>query len=97
MLDVSSALLVCVERYDGLGVERQFILVVLFVDADSRACGNVAVDDEFGDAVLDVVLDGTFQRTGTKLDVVALLGYELLGLVAQFDGVAQVADALVEA
>ena len=57
---------------------------------------EIAIDDQFRDAVLDIALDGTFQGACTELHVVALLSDILFRLVAQVDGVAEVSDALVE-
>ena len=55
-----------------------------------------AIDDTLADAILNIGLDGTFQRTGTKLYVVALGGHKFLGFVAEFNGIAHIADTFEE-
>lgn len=76
--------------------ERQFVFPFHLIYIYSISVLEVAIDDEFRDSVLDIRLDGTFQGAGTKLYVVSLLGDKLFRLVAQVDGIAKVADALIE-
>ena len=80
--------------YVLLYIEMQLLLFGIFVDMDDRPLRQVAIDDELSKTVLDMVLDGTLERTGTKLHVVALLGQELLGLVAELYLIAHITDTL---
>ena len=59
-------------------LHRQLVLSVFVSHADGIARLYVARDNQFGQAVFQVVLDGTLQRTGTKLYVVALRSKEFL-------------------
>ena len=54
------------------------------------------VEDEFRQAVFQVVLDGTFQRAGTELYVVTLFGHEAFGFRVEQESVAATFDAVVE-
>ena len=76
--------------------EDEFLFIGSLCYADNSSLCYFAVDYTLADAILNIGLDGTLQRTGTKLHVIALGGHEFLGLVAQLDGVAEVADALEE-
>lgn len=53
-------------------------------------------DDEVGYRVFDVLLDGTAQRTCSKLFVVALFGYPTLGIWGDVEMVSYLLDALDE-
>ena len=80
-----------------LRVKRQVGTVLRQIDQDGVALLHFATQDALAESVLDIVLDGTLQRTRTKLDVVALLGHKLLGSVRELERVAQLADPLVQA
>ena len=63
-------------------------------DVDRGTWLQTAIHDQVTHPVFDIVLYGTFQRTGTKLHVIALGCHKLLGIIAQLNGKADVADAL---
>ena len=58
---------------------------------------QVAIHYKVTDTILDIILYGTLQRTGTKLNVVALRGNKLLCLLREVDAIAYLPDALIEA
>ena len=58
----------------------------MFVEDDGGVLSNVVAKQELTEAVFHVVLDGSLQRAGTKLYIVALGGDILLGCVGQLTG-----------
>ena len=70
-----------------------FLVIVHFY---SGAFGNLGVDDEFGEFILEIFLDGTFERPGAELLVVAALCDIGLGFVGKVESVAERLNALVE-
>ena len=68
----------------------------MFVEDDGGVLGDVVAKQQLAEAVLNVVLDGSLQRAGTELHIVALGGNKLLGTVGELEVVAQQACALVE-
>ena len=67
----------------------QFFFLWMLADGDGVAFFHVATEDALAETILNVVLDGALQRTGTKLHVVALRSDELLRLVTDGEVVAQ--------
>ena len=78
-------------------LDAELILVGALVDGEQAALSDIAIKDMFADDVFNVVLDGTLQRAGTELHVVALRGDKLLGGIGELQLVAHAGDALVEA
>ena len=62
--------------------------VVFLFHADRVALRKFPGEEFLADAVLNVGLNGTLQRTGTKLYVVTLRSHVFLGLVGEFQMVA---------
>ena len=65
-------------------------------DVDGVAWQDVGLDYLVGQVVLDVMLDGAFQRTGTGLLVPPLAEDEVLGLLVDVDAESHVAHPLKE-
>ena len=66
-----------------LGLAEVFlrdIYLITFLDLTTK--------DAFADGIFDVVLDGTLQWTSTKLNVIALFGNEVLGIIGNGEGIA---------
>ena len=81
---------------DGEG--EAFGLCVAFEggDVDGVARQDVGFDYLVGQVVLDVMLDGAFQRTGTVLLVPPLAEDEVFGLLVDVDTESHVAHPLKE-
>lgn len=74
----------------------QFVPVV-FVCPYRVACLQLPVKQQFAYAVLDVSLDGAFERTRAELHVVAFGCDKYLGLVGYLEFIAKFIDALLKA
>ena len=66
------------------------------VDDDLVAFGELAVEDVFGDGVLDLALDEAAQRPGAEDGVVAFLGEMGLGGVGDLERDVAVGEALAQ-
>ena len=76
--------------------EGQLILVGVLANDDSFTRSQRIAQQQFTNAIFDVGLDGTLQRTGTKLHVVTLDGHKLLRFVSDADVVPHVLHTLEE-
>ncbi len=59
---------------------------IMGVDFDGIAVADGAVEDGASYAVLDLFLDDALEGTRTKLGVVAQIGEQLFGVIAQVQG-----------
>lgn len=70
---------------------------VVHVDVDRAALREAAFEDGETERVEDVVLDGALERAGTVDGVVAVLGHQLCGGVAELELEPAGSEALVDA
>ena len=81
---------------DGEGEPFGLRVAIEGGDVDGVARQDVGFDDFVGQVVLDVMLDGTFQRTGTVLLVPPLAEDEVLGFLVDVDTESHVEHPLKE-
>ena len=84
-------------RADLFAVGREHRVVVAAVDHDDRARFELPLEQDVGELVFDVALDGAPQRPGAERGVVALLDQQVAGGVGQLDGQALFGELLAGA
>ena len=75
---------------------NDFFLLGVIVETDGAAVFVFAAEYDFGDLVFEMVLYGSFQRSGTELYVISFLCDKVFGCIGELDVVSQGGDAVIE-
>ena len=75
---------------------NDFFLLGVIVETDGAAIFVFAAEYDFGDLVFEMVLYGSFQRSGTELYVISFLCDKVFGCIGELDVVSQGGDAVIE-
>ena len=73
----------------------KIIFLLIICHHNGITFGDIAIDDDFRESIFQIALDGTLQRTGAKLHIVALACYEFLGFFVDRQGESNVAHSLI--